>query len=682
MKTNDITNNIPNNNNPSPPSNSSNFWSKITSTALAGLSKAQSAAQILKVFVTSILDDDIKKDGKTVYNTLTSEKTQKFFKEGLIGQAISQNIGATVAEVGAALVGGKYIGDYLVKEGTKIGNLVGYSIIPLAATAAGAAMISATSPAGQSLIQSASNKLKQLTLLKKVILSMIILTTASTQFQYSPAIAEALSTSTKDSFQFLGSFIGSVIGGFLVSYLTSELSFKEYFQKNLQQTAAVSVINFMQPSSYILANIARDLIYGSLAYNAVPIYKGIQGLTQIVSSERKDVALRIKQYVEDSNKQALSDARKALTDAQDKGEDVTELTKVVKELENKSFIITKLFNNLDTLLRTGFRTFNDYQSILSSEAVVIAQENLVKAYQNEESPTDDIFYDASDFVMIDTSADIITGARSEHEAKKTRARAALSTAIAQEISKKHPLKAAILAPLLRGLSKGFVLPQLADIPEIPDLEKTLLGFSITDSKNNELAKVLIAIHMQQFTALTGLKLFDNAPLTKDDDLNLVQDILGLVNNHYSRMNPTGKITNTVNTVLNTVFTGLREGPRAAYAQLNDKPDFEELSDDDLKDARESDAIGDFEMISENEFPELYQGPLAREASLLEKEDTRIDMLENLEDKFQDAVESFDNDFTMIEMPEETNTDHVPISMPATTTAQKAKSVFDRFFSRK
>lgn len=509
-------------------------------------------------------------------------KIKAFFTQGLIGQSIKETTVASVAEVGASILGGYIVGSYLGEEGKKLGTLVGHSIIPIATAAAGAAILGVTSIPGQSLVESVRHKLKQVTLLKGVILIMLILTMVAAEFKLSHSLADSAVDISQGSCQFIGSFIGSVIGGYAISCFTSKLSFRDYLQRNLQQTALVSYMNFYSPTSF-LASIPRDIIYGALAYNAGPIYNSLKSIMMLAQSERKDLALRIKHYINNSHKEAVEEAKKALEEAQRKNQDTKELSQKLADLNNRSLILTQVFDNLDTLLRIGFRTFNDYQRILSSESVVLAQEHLVNVYQEPDPEnSEDIFYDAPEEIITpDSILDL------DRETKKAQARAALVEATAQEIGKQYPFKSALLAPLLRNVSKDFVLPHLANIPDIPDLEKMLLGFSITDSQNSELAQTLIAIHMQQFIALAGFKLFDNVPLDKDDDLNLVQDILGLVTNHYLRLNPQGKIVKAVNTTLDTVFTGLREGPRAAFNQLRAADDFEQVSDDEIEEAQNS-----------------------------------------------------------------------------------------------
>jgi hypothetical protein len=554
---------------------------------------------------------------------ITSKKTRAFFTQGVIGKKVGLSTGLGAAQAALGLAGGWVVAGPAGLLGQAIGSGVGATLIPIAAAGAGAVAIRRSQ--GQLSLQTSFQHLRELSVAKGIVTISALFALIGAQWQYGHSLQEQGEVLGKISFEFLGSFITSVIASYQVSRLSSGLSFAEYATNNIYQVATTMTLDTLFPTG-LLVRVPRNLVLGMAAYNAVPLSNLIKTMHKFLnadSKKRKDLAFTIKYYVEERQKQALEAAIKARDEAALKGEDPTEHNKKVKDLQEQSFGTRTLFNILDNLLRSGFKTFNDYQAILSSSDIGEKQAKFIEIYRqagkfeqqllNEGIKATDDYQAAHEQNPIreEDLATFTTRQKNYYAFEKSKVKDSLCSVLNRAVAPtsngipllgrmQQGIEMAVQAGI-RKASRGYLTPQLDNIlPDIHTNETIFLGFAITDSINSEIANELIKIHMHYFTILSGVSLVsgllsegvrslipasirpaaaERTPLKEGDDLDLVEGLLKLAMNHYKRIDGESPLIQITETILKGIFTSLRAGPTAALAEWRRGDEgFEDLSE--------------------------------------------------------------------------------------------------------
>lgn len=564
--------------------------------------------------------------------------TPKFFLEGKIGKAIM----ASTMWIGLDLVGSPAIGG---KMGAQIFSS---RVRALAATLCGVVAFDKFINSAEPNKKSKSSKkayMKRLMLaVGPIFVISGVLTMLATVKQYANATEAERAGNTLDAYcAHLGYQIGALMMSSLLISASSGLPVKKSIQNNLQCVIAISALGALSNTNAVSLLPLYQTIAGMAAYNADSIQSLFSRIQRMRNSERVDLAQKIKNYLMPREENSLAAAIRARADAEEKDLAVHDTN--IRNIRTRSVIMTALFNSLDQIFRVVFTKFNAYQEILTGSSVAAAQlkfqdeftrisfqaarlEEELGGHNNVELLDEDNFELISEELDIERTSDY-----QEIADEGSRRRALADPASFIEARRKYYKEQKNLAKTkfenilynattpdtLMGRTKGnakalaagkifstFIAPELAKIPEIRDLETTMLGFPITTPVDAAIAKELIEMHLKSFlafnlmpivsvvvSALSGEATYAaldqflsfipkflrpnlasseplaQTPLSKEEEFQLIDGLLNLVLNHYDRTCPNSTIVDMSKKTVRAATTYLSRGREAAISEYHE-----------------------------------------------------------------------------------------------------------------
>ncbi|MFS8562795.1 MAG: hypothetical protein LVR00_00020 [Rhabdochlamydiaceae bacterium] len=342
-----------------------------------------------------------------------------------------------------------------------------------------------------------------------------------------------------------------------------------------------------------------------------------------ITTRQGDLATKIKNYISALQEAELKVARAQREAARARGEtNLTPHDTRIRKLENQPTATKAVLKNLDKLIRSGFKSFLKYQEMLtSSDTIAAAQEEFIETYRRAK-----LFENAERTGGIESTdeyrqalqanpeiAQNPNGFKNEclarHTSEQTRVKNNFARALGNAVRKKLNIGSRLLNQVAGSRLSNLVLPHLDTLPEINELEYILTGCRLTNPVDASISRELISIHLQHFLAISAAPIVSEAavavarevtrqapteaePLDRNTDLELIEGLLKLTLNHYSRSLPNSTIIGMVDKALPFIFTSLREGIKSAISEWytrNQEPvivEHEEIEDDDFFDAVE------------------------------------------------------------------------------------------------
>ena len=545
----------------------------------------------------------IAKDQRTAqfFNGAIGKATKSAAKNMAILQALENFVTPQVA---------KGIGKFLRTQGGELGRIVS-TLTPMAAMAAVGAIVLRNTPNQESQVPTTSfERLRASRAMRGIAMSLGMLTIMAAQWQYANSMQERAENIGANYFEMFGQFMGSVAFSSLLLSCSSGVPFKECFQNNLQYAIADTACAVLSPQT---GSISRGIFATVAGFYAVPMMNLVKTIHRIRNSERIDLAQRLKDYLMPIQENSLAAAIQAHAAAAQKGEDLREHDKTIANIENRSIVMNALFNSLDQIFRLGFTKFNAYQALLANSSnIAVAQIE----FRNSFTP---IFYQAVQFekelqeLDIERTSDYLeavdqgrapvnpesfVGERRKHyENQKKLAKENLQTILHNATTQNMTLfEQGVAAAVNRKIFPTFIAPQLANIPEIGELETTVLGFPITTPADAAIAKELIEIYAQSFLAFSAAPIVSvvasslggeatsttlnwmisfvpqfvrpvrassepaaQTPLSRSEELQLIEGLLQPVLNHYKQANPNSTMVDISSAILSGAITTLSQG---------------------------------------------------------------------------------------------------------------------------
>jgi hypothetical protein len=567
----------------------------------------------------------------------TSEKTHSFFKKGIIGRALVENAGLTVAEVGAGMLGG-----YIVTAGAgEIGEVVGSSV--------------AQATPSLALIASGAHfrdHFKALPMIQKILLLLTISTLLGTQWYYRESLGKQGGNIGRVSFEFLGSLAASILASYQVSRLSSGLSLQEYTKRTVQQIGAFQLLGLVTPSFIpSLIRVPTNLIVGMLAYNFSSVLNLAKMMRKMSQSERKDIAGKITGWLQIWQAKALQNAQEARKVAEQKKENLEEHDARIAKLGHLCSIIKEISTGLVAILQQGIEKFNEYRRILAENSDIAKRQlELIDVYHKEAEFEETLKTKGLQFTLYyrerfgDTPitnfndqqiASITQSGQFHYVFQKNQKKTSLCATLGLAIQANGG--GSVVSPIklmTNGVLDAYVLPELAKIPGARELETLALGFPLTDSVNSAITKDLLSIHAHYLLSFTSTssgvvkeaasaivhaagaqiartmkgvlysligrktptdevlpsielaQTFSTKLLDRDEEIDLIENFLKFVPDHYERVSPGSKTVKIAETLSRAIITSLRKGLIAAFSEWRRFDDSPESQDRALTELRE------------------------------------------------------------------------------------------------
>ncbi|MFS8562794.1 MAG: hypothetical protein LVR00_00015 [Rhabdochlamydiaceae bacterium] len=621
-----------------------------------------------------------------------ARKALAFFKEGLIGKAITKTTKLSVAEVAASQAAAILAALPARSLGAAVGASALGPVSVLSTAAASAAFIAAANPTSTAKL---FQRFRELSGLKGIIMILGLSALIALYFQHAKDLEEIGQNLGGALFEKLGSLIASIIAGYQVSRLSSGLSFQEYLQRNLQQVGAVTVFDAaFKPNPWV--KMPWDLTVGIIAYNAAPIRDLIKTVHRMMTTSEADLALKIKNYFNALQAAELQAAIEERNAASARGErNLTRYEARISELTNQSTVMQTLYTNMHEFIRLGFQSFVDYQKMLTeSDAIGAAQAEFIEIYRRAKlfenavrtggiQSTDEYRQAVQANPEIAQNPSIFKDeCLARYTSEQNRVKNNLVIALDNAARQKLTFSNRILKWSAGSHIEDITSFHIGTLPEVNELETLLIGFPLTDPGNAYAAKALASIHMQLFLSMntgsivshTGRAflrtVFGQASgqgnrIDKKTELRFIEGLLKLVLNHYDRTLPDSAVIGAMSNTLPFAFTWLREGMKAAISESRSRNslhhNWETIEESDhFFDAVEEQEDDGVVVLSQVDIDEAVQAAPAQpaepseqttsQAPVQEVESTILQIDGEEEDHFFDVVQ--DPVATVIEMPED------------------------------